>query len=135
MNRHKFGIPNHPMTRKSPEELSQFFKMSQDGETILWEFNTVQKGGHLLITPRMASREGEPAGCLAKHPKGHSRAGEPAWLKIFLFGAILRGGDVAYCLQTGEEIPDDCKVVHRDGDPTNNNIKNLVVIKKLCPLT
>jgi len=131
MNRHDSKFPTHPMVRKVPEELRHFFSMSQDGKTILWEFNTVQKGGHLLISPRMASREGEPAGCLTKHPKGHSRAGEPAWLKIYLFGDILRGAEVAYCLQTGDEVPHDCKVACRDGDPTNNNIKNLVVIKKI----
>ena len=105
--------------------------MSQDGKTILWEFNTVQKGGHLLIPRWLASREGNPAGTYAKHQKKHSKAGEPAWLKIYLFGDILRGAEVAYCLQTGDEVPYDCKVAYRDGDPTNNNIKNLVVIKKI----
>lgn len=119
------------MTRKGFQELSEFFNISSDGKEVIWQFNTVDKGGTLTLSPRMLSRDGETAGTIVKHPKSHSKAGTPAWLKISLFGEILRANEVAYTLQTMEDIPFDSKVVHRDGDPLNNNIANLVVIKKV----
>jgi hypothetical protein len=102
------------------------FGMSGDGKAVVWDFS---KRPDPVTKGVLKNRQGTPAGTIVNHPKNTPKHGEPMRVLIRYNGDDLKAEEVAYSIQTKADFPMNHKVLWKDGDPTNNHISNLVLVK------